>query len=280
MIVRDTSFADNSVFGGGSDDQGGTLNGEFGKGLGAAIFNLNGQVTLLDSSFSGNVSADGSALYNLGHGAEADSAALSVASIDIDSASIAPLLTASALTDHGLSDGVAWTLTRDVIYAKPGNLRKIQFRELAANDLSSLGAPPLWTISEVGAPDSGQAATFFLGTRRIVYDPQSAIAGGDRFTYTVSDGNGHSAEGVVRLLSKSDRGHSENLARLIQLPDGRVQIRFRGIPGRLYQLQFTSSAGDLENWQDLVAVAADEKGLFIFEYDPAVLGSGGFFRSR
>jgi len=63
---------------------------------------------------------------------------------------------------------------------------------------------------------------------------------------------------------------------LTDLGDGSFRLRFDGIPGRTYHIQYSV---DLGIWQPLGSGAADSSGLFIFIDTPPPASPARFYRA-
>ena len=96
----------------------------------------------------------------------------------------------------------------------------------------------------------------------IFYVPPPGLTNGDSFTYAITDGRTQ-VPGTVTLTPGCDDGSSANLTIGLE-GDGSYAINGSGVPGRLYQLQFT----DGSQWQVLGQVLVDPNGCFAF-IDPS-----------
>jgi hypothetical protein len=103
---------------------------------------------------------------------------------------------------------------------------------------------------------STNGGTVVLSNNVVLYRPVSNFVGGDRFTYTVSDGQGSNAIGVVAAQVVQPR-----LSRAEHLTDGPFQFWFNGIPDSSYTVQASTN---LSNWISLGTQATGNTGQFQF----------------
>ncbi len=71
--------------------------------------------------------------------------------------------------------------------------------DVLLNDTYLPDAPETLTISNVSTPNQGGSIQISPGGQDLVYSPPADYVGQEMFTYTVSDGNGGTAEGVVNI---------------------------------------------------------------------------------
>jgi len=96
----------------------------------------------------------------------------------------------------------------------------------------------------------------------IFYSPTNSFTNADAFNYTVSDGRGGTSAGVVTVQVKADPAPSMDVS-VERMLDGSVHLRFDGIPGRTYAIQYTEDLGNPQ-WQTLASVTADSFGIFTY----------------
>jgi hypothetical protein len=126
-----------------------------------------------------------------------------------------------------------------------------------ANLLSSSTSDPdgdARTLESIGS--SAQGAAVSMTGSWILYNP--ANSNNDSFTYTVNDGNGHTASGTIHVMVVNPAGSSVNFA-LNGLNQPTMQ--FAGIPGFRYTIQRSTNLSDWENIQTFDAPA---NGVFSF----------------
>lgn len=151
---------------------------------------------------------------------------------------------------------------------------KIPLETILAND-SDPDGDPLVFLAVSGASSAGGTVRFSDGV--ITYTPPAAVGTVDTFDYTISDGFGGTAKGLVRITRVSVRP-GLNRWRVETFPDGTIRLRFAGIPGRTYRILATDS---LKNavWVELDARVAGAQGDFEFHDTDALSHPTRFYRS-
>jgi hypothetical protein len=137
---------------------------------------------------------------------------------------------------------------------------------LAASDLVALAGNPAnypLSISAVSLT-STNGSTVSLSGGTITYTPNAL--GSDRFTYTLSDGNGGTATGTVAVVTGTYGigGQVSGIA----LTGGAVALTFTGLPSYKYHVQVSTN---LTSWNDVLITNAPAGGLFQFNDDAAPL---------
>jgi subtilisin-like proprotein convertase family protein len=94
----------------------------------------------------------------------------------------------------------------------------------------------------------------------VFYTPAPGFTNSDSFTYTIGDGWGTPATGVVTVNIRTNNGPSPNLI-ISDLGSGRYFIVGDGIPDRTYRIQFADNAPPT-NWQTLGTASANASGIF------------------
>lgn len=133
---------------------------------------------------------------------------------------------------------------------------KISVAELLANDVEADDGDTLTVSLPSGTTVNG--ATVALIGRWVVFGDAVSDAE-DSFTYTVTDGHGGTDTGTVTVTVQDNLSESANLVS-ISLDGSDVVLRFHGIPGLTYEVQYTTSL-DPANWVTLTAVAPGSEGL-------------------
>lgn len=126
---------------------------------------------------------------------------------------------------------------------------KVLKSDLLADDLDPDGDP--LSITAVGdALPAG--ATVTISGNFVVYTAPSATAGNGSFTYTLSDGiGGHTVLGTVTVTETgSDASASAPNSVAITTVGSDVQVKFIGVPGRTYGVQYTTSSSPPYVWQE------------------------------
>jgi hypothetical protein len=132
-------------------------------------------------------------------------------------------------------------------------------------------ATVLWSVG----PASAAGGSARIAGDWVIYTPPAGWTNADSFPYVLGDGRGGSAIGTVSVGIGAHDIAENFLA--IPLSNGSVLLRFSGIPGRNYSIQFSNSL-DPPAWQTLATRAAN--GLGTFEYtDSPPPGETRFYRS-
>jgi hypothetical protein len=155
----------------------------------------------------------------------------------------------------------------DTFERLPGQPLTLTVASLIANDSDPEGDS--LSVIEIAATSEGKG-TVTVAQGVITYTPPSATNQLDAFTYTISDGFGGAAIGLVRVKAVPS-GPSSNRVRLETLPDGTIRLRFAGIPGRTYRIQATETLLS-PTWTTLVTRLAGVQGDFEFN-DVGVLSN-------
>jgi len=111
----------------------------------------------------------------------------------------------------------------------------------------------------------------------IVYTPPAGFTSPDSFTYTVTDGHNPPVTGTVSVLVNPDLVPSPNLL-LTDLGNGSFLLRFDGIPGKIYRIQYAENLS-APVWQTLGSNTADPFGAFSFTDTPPAGSPERFYRS-
>ncbi|MBS0659571.1 MAG: cadherin-like domain-containing protein [Verrucomicrobia bacterium] len=97
------------------------------------------------------------------------------------------------------------------------------------------------------SPASGAGGTVGLAGGTLTYTPPNGFTGQDSFTYTIADGRGGVATGTVVVTVGGGSGATQNFVSLDIGPGG-AQLRWRGIAGLNYRIQYSDDLG--ASWQD------------------------------
>jgi peptidoglycan-N-acetylglucosamine deacetylase len=112
------------------------------------------------------------------------------------------------------------------------------------------------------APTSTNGGSVSWSGGMVTYSPPAGFSGQDTFTYTLSDGNGGSAQGTVLVTITPLNAQTLNLISL-QLTPTNCLLQFAGIPARSYIIQSAPTVAG--PWTDLSGpIAADPTGLVQF----------------
>lgn len=114
--------------------------------------------------------------------------------------------------------------------------------KLLANDSDADG--DILTLTSV-SPVSTNGGGVSLAGGMVYYTPVSNYSGGDRFSYTISDGRGGIAGALVYVTVLTNTAAFANEVTTPVLSNGVVTVTFAGIPGRTVLFQCTT---DLQAW--------------------------------
>jgi hypothetical protein len=136
------------------------------------------------------------------------------------------------------------------------------------------------TVSAAG-PASSNSGTAVLQASAILYTPPNNFSGTDTFPVTISDSRGGSVTGTVTVTvgappnsSGGSGSMTLNPPQLSPQPGGSLDVSFRGIPGRAYQIQRST---DLTIWTTVAAVTASATGTITWT-DPAPPQPDAYYR--
>jgi hypothetical protein len=155
---------------------------------------------------------------------------------------------------------------------------KASVATLLANDADRDGNTLL--VTGVTTPSS-RGATVELREAWVFYTPPEGFNEADTFSYTVSDGQGGTATGVVSVSVQAPPTEAtENVLGVANVPDTtHKRIRFLGIPGRSYQVQATGSLTPPIVWETLGTVVAGPNGEYEFVDTSAGSAGARYYRS-
>ena len=176
----------------------------------------------------------------------AKTAVLSIANDDPDENPFIVNLTGTGLNGAPLASAATYTRAA-------GTSMKINIANLLASSTSDPDGDAR-TLVSVGA--SAQGASVSIASGRILYNP--ANSNNDSFSYTVSDGQGHTATSTINVMVVNPAGASVNFA-LNGL--GQPTMQFAGIPGYRYTIQRTTN---MSEWNDMQTFIAPANGVFSF----------------
>jgi hypothetical protein len=152
---------------------------------------------------------------------------------------------------------------------------KISISTLLAND-SDADGDPVHFVSVSATSTNGGTVTTNGGW--VFYQPASlGDTNQDGFSYIINDGRGGNATGWVVMLPPEDTAPSPNL--LITLgTNGAIMLRFDGIPGLTYRIQYTTNLVSAL-WFELGSETANSVGLFQYLDAPPPGTTNRFYRS-
>jgi hypothetical protein len=142
---------------------------------------------------------------------------------------------------------------------------------LATSNLVALaGNPANYPLSVTAvSPTSTNGSAVSLSGGTIIYAP--VALGPDKFTYTLSDGHGGTAIGMVTVSNTNGLGGQISG---IVFTNGVAGMTFTGIPGYQYHVQVSTN---LVNWNDVLITNFPAGGVFQFS-DTAALMQAAYYR--
>ena len=137
------------------------------------------------------------------------------------------------------------------------NGTKVHIATLLGNDTDPDG-DAISFVSVAGLSTNGAAITRTADW--IDYTPAARPTIEDAFEYTIVDSRGATSRGTVRVMVRNDELPSLNLV-ITDRGDGSYLIRFDGIPGKTYRVQYNENL-EIPSWQELSSGTANEFGVF------------------
>jgi subtilisin-like proprotein convertase family protein len=162
----------------------------------------------------------------------------------------------------------------DTIERWPTNGTKVLISILLGNDSDTDG--DVISLLSVAAASAGGGSITRDGDW-IYYVPAAGDTNDDSFTYAIEDTRGATAVGTVVVMVRDDAVPSPSLI-VTDLGSGSFRIRFDGIPGKSYRIEY---AKDLDNpvWVELGAATADPFGLAQYVDTPPAGSPQRYYRS-
>ena len=138
----------------------------------------------------------------------------------------------------------------------PTSTAKVRIDDLLSDDSDPDGDTVFF--ESVVSP-SVNGATVTNSGAWVFYTPPPGFTNADSFVYNINDGHGGTASGTVLVDIIVENNPSGNLVGIE--PDGPgIRVRFVGIPGRGYTIEFTDALGMPTVWQILGATNANILG--------------------
>ena len=152
---------------------------------------------------------------------------------------------------------------------------KVAVADLLTNDTDTDGD----SLAIIGvSSNSAAGAAVELKGNWVYYRPPAGFTNTDTLTYSVSDGHcGGIAVGTVTVQIQTNNAPSANFT-IQDLGDGSFKLKFAGIPGWTYRIQYAEDLTN-PNWQDLATPTADEFGAYEYTDRPPVNTPSRFYRS-
>lgn len=135
---------------------------------------------------------------------------------------------------------------------------KVSKSSLLANDTDPDG--DTLSVASVSSTSTNGGTVTIIGSW-VFYTPPAGYTGVDSFTYTISDGRGGTYTTNIYVQVPVDTAQSQNSK--ITVGASTTTVRFYGIPGRTYLVQF-AEAVPTNTWFTLTSLTANALG--IFEY--------------
>ncbi|MDB6036308.1 MAG: putative surface-associated Ca2+-binding protein cadherin-like protein [Verrucomicrobiales bacterium] len=143
---------------------------------------------------------------------------------------------------------------------------------LLDNDLLNGGAASIAGLDAT----SGAGGSLTQVGGFVFYTPPGSNPASDSFRYTLTDGNGHTANAAVIITVRgANNAQSSNIVGYNGVA-GNFTITFAGIPGILYHIQWASTVTG--PWSDFDAKTAASNGLFSVT-DTVDRGGSAFYRT-
>ena len=109
----------------------------------------------------------------------------------------------------------------------------------------------------------------------MTYTPPSGYTGADAFTYTLSDDRGGSTPGTVPVVVEASTAISLNRVYGPVLENGNFVVRFAGLPGATYTIEYTDSISPV-NWLKAINLTAPTTegayGRGVFQFSESASG--------
>jgi hypothetical protein len=162
----------------------------------------------------------------------------------------------------------AYSMATD--YGQPAILPIAVLLAQAASDADH----DLLTLTAVSRGTATSGAVV-IGSGFITYTPLAGFTGADSFTYSITDGHGGAASGLVTVMVRSNKELTFNLALPEVLPGGGFRIRCVGFGGQSYTLQRSPNVNG--PWTTLASITIPAAGVATFD-DLTPLTPQGFYR--
>jgi len=137
------------------------------------------------------------------------------------------------------------------------------------------------SVTAVGA--SAQGGTVALAAGLITYTPPTGFTGTDSFSYSITDTQGGVSSAVITVTVMSSTAVSLNVAFGPVVQSGQFVVRFAGIPGLTYTIEYTDTLSPA-SWQKAAnataPTTAGSYGVGIFQFsEPAGVAPTRYYRT-
>ena len=129
------------------------------------------------------------------------------------------------------------------------------------------------TLTQVFGPSTQGGTVSLTGT--LNYTPAASFTGSDSFDIELTGSRGGTLRATVTVTVTANTAATSNQTQL-QLRDGKVDLTFRGIPGRTYTIQRSTN---LLTWTTLATVTAAADGRITYT-DPSPPQPSGYYRAQ
>ncbi len=166
------------------------------------------------------------------------------------------------------------------IQRRPGRGFRVAISTIVANT-QGLAGPPPQLVSVDATSAQGASVVVDSLADAIVYSPPP-FDYPDSFHYTISDGLGNTATGLIYvtiLPDGSDTSPTSNIISLVAGPGGMVTVTFIGLPTVNYRVQATDSLAPPVVWTTLATMQAGVNGQFSYTDADAPSHPSRFYRS-
>ncbi len=197
-----------------------------------------------------------------------------------------PCAGTASSASYTLADGF-WNTLASAPAANPntaathqGRPQTINATKLLFNDSDADG--DTLTLTGISAT-SAQSGTVILVSGIVTYTPAANFSGTDTFTYTVTDSGGDISTGTVSVTVEASTAVALNRVYGPVMVDGNFVVRFAGIPGYTYTIEFTDSLSP-PDWQKAdnttAPTTAGTFGVGVFEFSQSTGGATSrYFRT-
>ena len=167
------------------------------------------------------------------------------------------------------------TAANDSLQRSATSGAKVRIATVLSND--SDADSDVLTFSSVNATSAG-GGTVAVSGLWIRYTPLPGLTNSDSFSYVLADSGGLQATGLVSVTILADTAASQNVVAVEDLGNNTFRVRFAGIPGRAYTIQYAENLLT-PDWQTLATQTADATGSFEYADTPPQEAPARFYHS-